>query len=152
VFGPAYKGIPLAVGTAAAYFLRYKKEVSYSFNRKEAKDHGEGGVIVGAPLERDSRIVIVDDVMTAGTAIRETLNMFADMGIGSEQVAGVLLGCDRMEKGKGEKSATQEIADEFGVDVFSIVNLDEIIEHLHGREIDGKVVLDDEGLARIQKY
>ncbi|MCA9373526.1 MAG: orotate phosphoribosyltransferase [Candidatus Gracilibacteria bacterium] len=152
IFGPAYKGIPLAVGAATAYMFRFGKNVAYAFNRKEAKNHGEGGVIVGSPLDGNDKIVIVDDVMTAGTAIRQTLDMFQEMGIGSERIAGVVLGCDRMEKGKGEKSATAEIADEYGVPVSAIVNLDEIVEHLHGREVDGKVVLDDEGVARIEKY
>lgn len=151
VFGPAYKGIPLAVGAATAYMFRYDRNVSYSFNRKEAKDHGEGGVLVGAPLD-DSMIVIVDDVMTAGTAIRETLDMFQEMEIWQENVAGVVLGCDRMERGKGDKSAMAEIAEEYGVPVAAIVNLEEIVEHLHGREVNGKVVLDDEGVARIQAY
>lgn len=150
IFGPAYKGIPLAVGTASAYYFRYKREVQFAFNRKEAKDHGEGGMLVGAPITADSKVVVVDDVMTAGTAVRETMALFKSLG--GPKVVGVVLACDRMERGLGSKTATQEIEDEFGVPVFSIVNMEQIMEHLHGREIDGKVVLGDEELAQTKAY
>lgn len=150
VFGPAYKGIPLAVGIAAAYHTRYKKDLRYSFNRKEAKDHGEKGIIVGAPIDKDTKVVIVDDVMTAGTAVRESLTLFGT--IGDPKVTGLILACDRMEKGTGEKSAVQQMKEEFGIDTYPIVNLDEIVEYLHGREIDGEVVLGDEEKAKIDAY
>lgn len=143
IFGPAYKGIPLATGTAASYYLRYQQSINYTFNRKEAKDHGEKGVLVGAPITKDSKVVIVDDVTTAGTAIRESMTLFSTLG--DPQVAGVVLACDRMERGQGEKSTIQELKDEYGIDVYSIVNLDEIVEHLRGD-------LSDEQLKAIDAY
>lgn len=150
VFGPAYKGIPLAVGTAAAYYFRSKKDVGYSFNRKEAKDHGEGGMLVGAPVTKDSKVVIVDDVMTAGTALRETLELLKK--IADPKIVGVMIAVDRMEKGQGEKSAVAEVKDQFGINVYSIVNLQEIIDCLYNREVDGKIYIGDEEMAKIKAY
>lgn len=150
VFGPAYKGIPLSVATTIAFARDFQQEVSYSFNRKEAKDHGDTGMIVGAPITADSKIVIVDDVMTAGTALRETLALLQKLG--SPKIQGVLIAVDRMERGQSDKSAIQEIHDEFGIQVFSIVTLDQIIECLHGKTVEGQVYIDDEKLAKIQEY
>lgn len=150
LFGPAYKGIPISVATSIALAQDFGKNVDYSYNRKEAKDHGEAGFLVGAKISGDSKVVILDDVMTAGTALRESLALLST--VGDPQVKGVLIACDRMERGKGEKSAVEEVKEEFGIDVYSIVNLDEIIEYLHGREIDGKIVLGDEELAAIKAY
>jgi len=150
VFGPAYKGITLCVGVSAAYYFRAKRDVAFSFNRKEAKDHGEGGMLVGAPITKDSKVVIVDDVMTAGTALRESLDLLKK--IGDPKIAGVLIAVDRMEKGQGEKSAVQEVKDEFGIDVFAIVTLDDIISALYNKEIDGKVYIDDVQMKAIQAY
>lgn len=150
VFGPAYKGIPLSVATTIAFARDFQQEVSYSFNRKEAKDHGDTGMIVGAPITSDSKLIIVDDVMTAGTAMRETVALLSKFG--SPKIQGVLIAVDRMERGQGEKSAMQEIFDEFGIRVYSIVNLDQIIECLHNQEIDGQVFIDDGKLAKIREY
>lgn len=149
-FGPAYKGIPLAVGVASAFYQRYEQNVSYTYNRKEAKDHGEGGMLVGAPITEDSKVVIVDDVMTAGTAVRESLTLLGHSG--DPQVVGIVLACDRMEKGQSDKSAVQELKEEFDIDVYSIVNLAEIVEHLQGREVDGEKILTDEHLEAIEAY
>jgi orotate phosphoribosyltransferase len=150
IFGPAYKGIPLAVAAASEYFREFKADVSYSYNRKEAKDHGEGGMIVGAPINAESKVVIVDDVMTAGTALRESLDILNKLG--PPQIVGVLIAVDRMEKGQGEKSATQEMKDEFGITVYSIVTIADIVEYLYNKPIDGVVHIDDGKKAAIENY
>jgi len=128
IFGPAYKGIPLAALTAAGLAERHGRDVPYCFNRKEAKVHGEGGAIVGA--EMSQRVLIVDDVMTAGTAIRESIDIIGNAG-GSP--AGVLIALDRQEKGQGELSAVQEVEQEFGIPVFSIIKLEDLVAHLKSR-------------------
>lgn len=150
IFGPAYKGIPLCVGTAMAFYRGYKRDVGYSYNRKEAKDHGEGGLLVGAPITAGSRVVIVDDVMTAGTALRESLEFLKTFG--APKIAGVLIAVDRMEKGQGDKSAVQEVQAEFGIEVHSIVTLEDIIEALYNKPVDGKVYIDDEQMRLIKDY
>lgn len=150
IFGPAYKGIPLCVGVATAYYLRFKRDVGFSFNRKEAKDHGEGGMLVGSPITKDSRVVIVDDVMTAGTALHESVELLQRLG--SPRIVGVLIAVDRMEKGRGQNSATAEVKAEFGIDVYSIVTIEEIVSYLLSRPIGGKVYLDDAKQAAIENY
>ncbi|UTW44434.1 orotate phosphoribosyltransferase [bacterium SCSIO 12696] len=125
LFGPAYKGIPLASTTAVALADQHSKSVPYCFNRKEAKTHGEGGSLVGAKLQ--GRALIVDDVITAGTAIREVMDILAQH---NAEAAGVVVGLDRKEKGRGEYSAIQEVEQEFGVPVISIVTIDHIIDYL----------------------
>ncbi len=150
VFGPAYKGIPLCVATTAQLFKNFGKDVGYSYNRKEAKDHGERGNIIGAQITLDSKVVIVDDVMTAGTAVKETLEMMK--GLGNPEIKGILIAADRMEKGSGDKSAAQEMKDTYGIDVYSIVNLDEIIEVLYNKPIDGTIYIDDEKMEQIKTY
>ena len=125
LFGPAYKGIPLAAATAIALNDSFNRSVPYSFNRKEAKDHGEGGDIVGHPLEGD--ILIIDDVITAGTAIREAKDIIEASGA---KTKGVIVALDRQEKGKGELSAIQEVEQNFGISVLSIINLSHIVDYL----------------------
>lgn len=139
-FGPAYKGIPLCVAAASAMFSKEGKNVSYCFNRKEAKDHGEGGVIVGHKLSDNDKVLIIEDVITAGTAIRETLPILKSASNAS--VAGVIISVDRMEKGKGEKSAVSEVYDEFGIKVYPIVTIEDIIECIKDGTIDGGEYLD----------
>ena len=128
LFGPAYKGIPLATATAMALNDSFNRNVPYSFNRKEAKTHGEGGNIVGHPLEGD--ILIIDDVITAGTAIREAQDIIAANGATTK---GVIVALDRQEKGKGELSAIQEVEKNFGISVASIINLSHLITYLKGQ-------------------
>ena len=140
LFGPAYKGIPLAAATSIALNDSYNHNVPYSFNRKEAKDHGEGGSIVGHPLEGD--ILIIDDVITAGTAIREAQDIIQNCGANAK---GVIVALDRQEKGKGELSAIQEVEQIFGITVLSIINLLHIIDYLRTSD-DSKI------LAKIQSY
>ncbi len=125
MFGPAYKGIPLAAVTTVALAEHHQQDVAYCFNRKEAKDHGEGGNIVGAPLA--GRILIIDDVITAGTAIREAMQIIEQA---DAKPAGVIIALDRQEKGTGERSAIQEVEQEYGIPVLSIIKLEHLIRYL----------------------
>ena len=140
LFGPAYKGIPLATATAIALNDNFNRNVPYSFNRKEAKDHGEGGSIVGHPLEGD--ILIIDDVITAGTAIREAQDI---INANDANTKGVIVALDRQEKGKGELSAIQEVEQIFGIRVLSIINLSHIIDYL-------KASKNEDVVSRIESY
>jgi orotate phosphoribosyltransferase len=130
IFGPAYKGIPLSVITTTALYSEQGKNSAYCFNRKEAKDHGaaKGKVLVGAPLDADTRIVIVDDVITAGTAIRETVDLLKENG--NPQIAGVLIAMNRMEKNNDGVNALAQIEEALGCPVLSIVDLDDVLEVL----------------------
>lgn len=125
LYGPAYKGIPLVTATVAALAEHEGLDLPFAFNRKETKDHGEGGVIVGAPLSR--RVLIVDDVITAGTAIRESVEIIRGQGA---TPAGVLIALDREERGTGERSAVQEVQDSFGLPVVSVLRLRDLLAHL----------------------
>jgi len=140
LFGPAYKGIPLAAATAIALNDSFNRSVPYSFNRKEAKDHGEGGNIVGHPLEGD--ILIIDDVITAGTAIREAKDIIEASGANTK---GVVVALDRQEKGEGELSAIQEVEQNFGIAVVSIINLSHIVDYLKAND-------DKNIISRIESY
>ncbi|HEX7338478.1 MAG TPA: orotate phosphoribosyltransferase [Rhodanobacteraceae bacterium] len=124
LFGPAYKGIALAAATAIAMAQDHRRDLPWAYNRKEAKDHGEGGVLVGAPLT--GRVMIVDDVITAGTAVRQSLQLIRDAGA---TPAGVLVALDRQERGHGDTSATQEIAVEYGIPVLAIAGLAEVLDY-----------------------
>ncbi len=141
LFGPAYKGIPLVAATAVQLFEHHGRDLPWCFNRKEAKDHGEGGQLVGAPLL--GRALIIDDVITAGTAVREVLALIAAAGA---QPAGVLVALDRQERGQGQLSALQEVEREFAIPVRAIVRLDQLIQFLEQWQ-DG-----DEHLAAIRAY
>jgi len=125
LYGPAYKGIPLAAVTAAALYDQHGKDIAYAFNRKEAKDHGEGGVIVGHPLK--GRILIIDDVISAGTSVRESMDIIKQQGA---TAAGVVIALDRQEKGQGELSAIQEVERNHGIPVASIVKLADLVAYL----------------------
>jgi orotate phosphoribosyltransferase len=125
LFGPAYKGIPLVATTACALADRNGRDMPYTYNRKEAKDHGEGGVLVGAPLK--GRVLIVDDVITAGTAVREVVDIIRAAGA---EPAGVIIGLNRQERGRGELSAIQEVERDYGIPVLSIISLENILQYL----------------------
>jgi orotate phosphoribosyltransferase len=125
LFGPAYKGIPIATATAVALYDHHQQDTPYCFNRKEKKDHGEGGNLVGSALE--GKVMLVDDVITAGTAIREAMDIVQANGA---ELSGVLIALDRQEKGKGELSAIQEVERDFGAQVVSIVSLNDVINFL----------------------
>lgn len=140
LFGPAYKGIPLAAVTAAALYTDHQIDIPYAFNRKEAKAHGEGGNIVGAALK--GRVAVIDDVMTAGTAIRESVELIRSQGA---ELAGVYIALDRQERGAGEKSAVQEVARQYQIPVHSIANVESLMALLDSQG-------DTENLARMQAY
>lgn len=150
LFGPAYKGIPLVVTASIALADRHDTDVAFCFNRKEIKDHGEGGSLVGKKLADGDKVLIVEDVTTAGTSIRETVPIL--QGAAQVELAGLIVSVDRMERGSGDKGALQEIQESFGMKTASIVNLDEIVSHLHNRKVNGTVILDDTIKARIDDY
>lgn len=140
LFGPAYKGIPLAVSCSVALYNKYNMDVNYCFDRKEAKDHGEGGVIVGKKLTDGENVVIIEDVITAGTAIRQVIPVLKEQA--DVNISAMIISVDRMEKGKGELSAVGEVKKEFGIDVFSIVTINDIIDAIRNGVIEGKEYLD----------
>jgi len=125
IFGPAYKGIPLGAATAIALAEQHQRDLPWCFNRKEAKDHGEGGTLVGAPLT--GRVLIVDDVITAGTAIREVMQIIRAQ---NAEAAGVLIALNRQERGQGELSAIQEVERDYRMPAISIVSLEQVLEYL----------------------
>lgn len=150
LFGPAYKGIPLTVTTAISMNRLYGRNVEYCSNRKEVKDHGEGGILLGAKLDTNKKIVIVEDVMTAGTSIYETAPILKAQG--NNEIVGLVISVDRMEKGRGEKSAQVEIKENFGITTYAIVTMAEVVEYLYNREIDGKIYIDDKIKLSIEDY
>ena len=141
LFGPAYKGIPLTVTTAISMNKLYDLNVEYCSNRKEVKDHGEGGILLGGSLKDSKRVVIVEDVMTAGTSIYETAPILKAQG--DVEISGLVISVDRMEIGKGgKKSAVQEVEEEFGIKVHSVVTMDDIIKAIEDGVVEGKEHLD----------
>jgi orotate phosphoribosyltransferase len=146
VFGPAYKGIPLATAAVVALATEHGRSVPYAYNRKEAKQHGEGGRIVGAPLT--GRVLIIDDVITAGTAVRESLDIIREAGA---QAVGVALALDRQERGQGELTAVQEVEQQHGLKCVSIVTLAELIEAL-SQSTDARARISDEQLTALRAY
>jgi len=150
LFGPAYKGIPLVVATAMALHARHGRDVGFCFNRKEAKDHGEGGNLVGHALRDGDRVLIVEDVTTAGTSIRETVPLLQRAA--KVSLVGLVVAVDRMERGTGERSALAEITDSYGMATHALVTIEEVMTDLRGRAVDGRVVLDDATHARLRAY
>ena len=150
LFGPAYKGIPLAVSATVALYNKFGIDVSYCFDRKEAKDHGEGGMFVGKTLQDGEKVVIIDDVMTSGKAMRESLPKLKSAA--DVNVTGMVITVDRMEKGLNtDDSAVQEVYKEFGVKVYSIVTINDIIDAMKNGVVEGKEYL-DAMLAYREKY
>lgn len=150
LFGPAYKGIPLAVATTMAISSLYGKDIRYCSNRKEEKDHGDTGILLGSKLKDGDRVVIIEDVTTSGKSIEETypiLKAQADV-----QVKGLMVSLNRMEKGKTEKSALQEIQEKYGFATGAIVNMEEVVEYLYNRPYQGTVYIDDTLKAAIDAY
>ena len=150
LFGPAYKGIPLCISTACALYRKYNLNKEYCFNRKEIKDHGEGGMFVGASLSEGDKLVIIEDVVSAGTSTREIVPLIKSYA--NVIIKDMFILADRLEVGYNGKTAPQEIRDEFGITVHSIVNVREIIDFLYNREIDGKIVLGDEEKDKMERY
>ena len=149
IYGPAYKGIPLCI-TAAAALADEGMDKGYVFNRKEAKTYADKSAVVGMPLTAATRLILVDDVITSGKAIRESLEILKTCD--NPKVSGIVISVNRQEKGKTDKNALKEVAEILGIPIFAIVTITEIITHLHNREIDGRVVLDDEMKAKIETY
>jgi len=150
LFGPAYKGIPLCISTACALYRKYNLNKNYCFNRKEIKDHGEGGMFVGASISDGDKLVLIEDVVTAGTQVREIVPMLKEYK--NIILKDMFILVDRLETGYNGKTAPQEIKEEFGISVHAIVNVREIIDFLYNREVDGKVLLGDEQKDKIERY
>ena len=150
LFGPAYKGIPLAVGAASALYRNHGRDLPYCFNRKEAKDHGEGGAMVGYKPQDGDRIAIIEDVVTAGTAVRETIELFKH--VADVKLTALFVSVDRMERGTRDCTTLDELRQDFGIRVYPIVTIREIMDCLQNREVDGKVYLDGGTLARMEDY
>ena len=150
LFGPAYKGIPLTVAATMAIGEETGKAIRYTSNRKEVKDHGDKGILLGSPIKDGDRVVIIEDVTTAGTSIRETVPILKAQG--DVDILGLVVAVDRMERGTGTKSALKEIEETFGLKTTAIVTMAEVIECLKDKERDGKKVLTDELLAAIDAY
>ncbi len=149
IYGPAYKGIPLCICTAMA-LSDMGLDKGYVFNRKEAKTYADKSLVVGMPLTTDSRLILVDDVITSGKAIRESLEILKSCD--NPKVNGIVISVNRQEKGKTEKNALKEVEEILGIPIHSIVTITEIKKYLHNKKIDGKVILDDHMLSKINAY
>ncbi|MBR6315511.1 MAG: orotate phosphoribosyltransferase [Lachnospiraceae bacterium] len=151
LFGPAYKGIPLSVATVIAYDELYGKQIRYCANRKEVKDHGDTGILLGSPLKDGDKVVIIEDVTTSGKSIEETFPILRAQA--NVEVKGLMVSLNRMEVGpSGTKAALDEITDNYGFPTAAIVTMAEVVEHLYNRPCQGSIVIDDEMKARIDAY
>ena len=150
LFGPAYKGIPLSVAASMAMSEQYDADIKYCSNRKEVKDHGDTGFLLGSPIADGDKVVIIEDVTTAGTSIGETLPIIKAQADAS--VLGLVVSVDRMERGKGERSALQEIQETYGFETTAIVTMADVVEHLYNKPYKGKVIIDDTLKAAIDAY
>lgn len=150
IFGPAYKGIPLAVAMVEALYDEFGKDLNYCFNRKEAKTYADKSAVVGVPLDENTKVFLIDDVITAGTAMRETIEFLKANG--NPKVQGVLIALNRMEKNNEGQNAIAELENELGVKAHWIIDLDELLEILYNREVDGKVYIDDAMMEKIRAY
>ena len=151
LFGPAYKGIPISVVTAIAYSELYGKEVRYCSDRKEEKDHGaDKGSFLGSKLQDGDRVVMIEDVTTSGKSMEETVPKVR--GAANVEIVGLMVSLNRMEKGKGDKSALDEIKETYGFETNAIVTMEEVVEHLYNRECNGRVVIDDKTKEAIDAY
>ena len=150
LFGPAYKGIPLSVATVIAFDKLYGKEIRYCSNRKEMKDHGDVGILLGSKLKDGDRVVIIEDVTTSGKSIEETFPIIREQG--NVEILGLMVSLNRCEKGKGDKCALDEIKELYGFETGAIVTMDEVIECLHNKEVNGRVVIDDTIYAALEDY
>ncbi|WP_077611199.1 orotate phosphoribosyltransferase [Clostridium sp. Marseille-P2415] len=150
LFGPAYKGIPISVAAAIAFHELYGKEIRYCSNRKEEKDHGDAGILLGSPLKDGDRVVIIEDVTTSGKSIEETFPILKAQG--NVEILGLMVSLNRMEKGKGDKGALDEIREKYGFQASAIVTMAEVTEHLYNRKYAGKVIIDDTLKAAIDAY
>ena len=150
LYGPAYKGIPLCAATAMKLSDVYDQNLTFTYNRKEVKDHGDTGIMLGSSLKDGDRVVMIEDVTTSGKSIEETFPILKAQG--DVQIKGLVVSLNRMEKGKGEKSALAEISELYGFPATAIVTMAEVTEYLYGKEIGGSVLIDDERKAAIDAY
>lgn len=150
LFGPAYKGIPLSVATAMAISELYGVDVRYCSNRKEIKDHGDTGILLGSPIKDGDRVVIIEDVTTSGKSIEETFPIIKAQG--DVTIKGLIVSLNRMERGKGEKSALAEIKELYGIEANAIVSMADVVEHLYNRDCNGRIVIDDAIKTAIDAY
>ena len=150
LFGPAYKGIPLSVATTIAYSRLFNKEIRYCSNRKEEKDHGDAGILLGSRIKDGDRGVIIEDVTTSGKSMEETVPIVRAQG--DVTILGLMVSLNRMERGKGAKSALEEIKDLYGFETNAIVSMADVVECLYNKEVDGRVIIDDELKGRIDAY
>ncbi len=150
LFGPAYKGIPLTVAATMSISELYDADIRYCSNRKEVKDHGDKGILLGSPIKDGDKVVIIEDVTTAGTSIEETLPIIKAQG--NVDVLGLVVSVDRMERGKGTKSALKEIEEKYGFKTTAIVTMADVVEHLYNKPYKGKVIIDDTLKAAIDAY
>lgn len=151
LFGPAYKGIPLSVAATMAYSELYGRDIRYCSNRKEMKDHGDVGILLGSSIKDGDRVVIIEDVTTSGKSIEETFPIIQAQG--NVEIKGLMVSLNRMEKGLGGTvSALEEIREKYGFETRAIVNMKEVVEHLYNRPYNGQVYIDDRIKAAIDKY
>ena len=150
LFGPAYKGIPLSVATTMAFSELYGVDIKYCSNRKEVKDHGDTGILLGSSIKDGDRVVIIEDVTTSGKSIEETFPILKAQG--NIEIKGLMVSLNRMERGKGEKSALEEITELYGIPANAIVSMADVVEHLYNKERGGRVVIDDTLKAAIDAY
>lgn len=150
LFGPAYKGIPLSVATAMQYCTMYNKDIKYCSNRKEIKDHGDTGILLGSPLMDGDRVLIIEDVTTAGTSIQETLPILKAQA--DVEIVGLVVSVDRMERGSTNLSALKEISQKYGIKTQAIVTMSDVIQHLYNRPYKDKIIINDEIKDAIDKY
>lgn len=150
LFGPAYKGIPLAVAAAMAISELYGKEIRYCANRKEVKDHGDTGILLGSPLRDGDRVVIIEDVTTSGQSIAETVPILQAKA--RVEVTGLIVSLNRMEKGQGDQSALAEIKERYGFPAAAIVDMADVVEYLYNRPYQGKIYIDDAGKKALDDY
>lgn len=150
LFGPAYKGIPLSVATTMAYSELYGKEIRYCSNRKEAKDHGDAGILLGSSMNDGDKVVIIEDVTTSGKSIEETFPIIKAQG--DVEIVGLMVSLNRLERGKGEKSALEEIQEVYGFSANAIVTMADVVEHLYNKPYKGNVIIDDTLKAAIDEY
>lgn len=149
LFGPAYKGIPISAAAVIALADKHGIDMGYCSNRKEVKDHGEGGSLLGFPLQAGDSVLVVEDVITAGTAMRECVPFLRDLGV---TVEGLIVSVDRMERGTGTVTAIEELKEEYGIITYPIITVRDIIDNLHGQEITGRICIDDEMKQRMEDY
>ncbi|MGN1187419.1 MAG: orotate phosphoribosyltransferase [Lachnospiraceae bacterium] len=150
LFGPAYKGIPLSVATTIAFAKLYGKDIKYCSNRKEIKDHGDTGILLGSPIKDGDKVVIIEDVTTSGKSIEETFPIIMEQG--KVEIVGLMVSLNRMEKGKSDKSALVEIKEKYGFDANAIVSMAEVVEFLYNKPYKGQIIIDDEIKSRIDAY